>query len=129
MATEQGKPRGPAFRGPVMLTVMFKVETMFIFKERVLKDSIEINAPVEKVWEFFDHLDVNYKSWHEDSHVTCRWLKGKPHEEGSIAYFEEILDGILCKIKAITTKVEKYRLVETKSPFPVSLTDLRQYPK
>ena len=94
---------------------------MLLFEERILKDSIEINAPVEKVWEFFDHLDVNYKSWHEDSHVTCRWLKGKPHEEGSIAYFEEILDGILCKIKAITTKVEKYRLVETKSPFPVSL--------
>lgn len=94
---------------------------MSIFKERVLTDSVEIIAPVEKVWEFFDHLDVNYKSWHEDSHVTCRWLKGRPHEEGSIAYFEEILDGKLSKIKAITIKVIKYRLVETKSPFPVSL--------
>jgi len=92
-----------------------------IFKEMVLTDSVAINASVEKIWEFFDHLDVNYKSWHEDAHVTCRWLKGRPHEEGSIAYFEEVLDGKLCKIKAITVKVEKYRLVETKSPFPVSL--------
>ena len=94
---------------------------MLLFEERILKDSIEINAPVEKVWEFFDHLDVNYKSWHENAHVTCRWLKGRPHEEGSIAYFEEILDGKLCKIKAITIKVVKYRLVETRSPFPVSM--------
>jgi len=94
---------------------------VLLFEERILKDSIEINAPVEKVWEFFDHLDVNYKSWHENAHVTCRWLKGRPHEEGSIAYFEEILDGKLCKIKAITIKVVKYRLVETRSPFPVSM--------
>lgn len=94
---------------------------MFLFEERILKDSVEINAPVEKVWEFFDHLDVNYKSWHEDAHITCRWLKGRPHEEGSIAYFEEYLDGKLCKIKAITIKVEKYRTVETRAPFPVSL--------
>lgn len=94
---------------------------MLLFEERILKDSVEISAPVEKVWEFFDNLDVNYKSWHEDSHVTCRWLKGRPHEEGSIAYFEEILDGKLCKIKAITIKVVKYRLVETRSPFPVSM--------
>lgn len=94
---------------------------MFLFKEKILKDSIEINAPVEKVWGFFDHLDLNYKSWHEDAHVTCRWLKGRPHEEGSIAYFEEVLDGKLCKIKVITTRVEKYRLVETRPPFPISL--------
>lgn len=94
---------------------------MLLFEERILKDSVEINAQVEKVWVFFDNLDVNYKSWHEDSHVTCRWLKGRPHEEGSIAYFEEILDGQLCKIKAITIKVVKYRLVETRSPFPVSI--------
>lgn len=94
---------------------------MILFEERILKDSVEINAPVEKVWEFFDHLDVNYKSWHEDAHVTCRWLKGRPHEEGSIAYFEEILDGKLCKIKAITIKVVKYRFVETRSPFPASM--------
>jgi len=94
---------------------------MSIFKEIVLTDSIAINASVEKVWEFFDHLDVNYKSWHEDAHVTCRWLKGRPHEEGSVAYFEEILDGKLCKVEAITVKVEKYRVVETKSPFPASL--------
>jgi hypothetical protein len=92
-----------------------------IFKKRILTDSVEINAPVEKIWEFFEHLDLNYKSWHEESHVTCRWLKGRPHEEGSIAYFEEILDGKLFKIKVIATKVEKYRLVETKPPFPVSL--------
>jgi len=92
-----------------------------IFKERILTDSVEINAPVEKVWEFFDRLDLNYKSWHENSHVTCRWLKGRPHEEGSIAYFEEILDGKLFKIKATTTKVEKFRVVESKPPFPVSL--------
>ncbi|MBU3915280.1 MAG: SRPBCC family protein [Proteobacteria bacterium] len=98
---------------------------MSIFKKRVLTDSVQIDAPVQKIWEFFDNIEVNYKSWHEDSHVTCKWLKGRPHEEGSLAYFEEILDGKLCKIKVITTKVEKHKLVETKPPFPVSFIHTR----
>ncbi len=94
---------------------------MPFFSEKTLKDTIEINVPVERIWEFFDHLDLNYKSWHQEAHVACRWLKGRPHEEGSIAYFEEYLDGKLHKIKAFCTKVIKYKFVETKSPFPISI--------
>ena len=94
---------------------------MKFFEERVLKDSIEIKATVEKVWDFFDNLDLNYKSWHPESHIKCRWIKGRPHEEGSVAYFEEILDGNICKIKVLCTKVDKYERVECKSLFPLSI--------
>ena len=94
---------------------------MKFFEERMLKDSIEINASVEKIWEFFDNLDMNYKSWHPEAHIGCCWIKGRPHKEGSVAYFEEILDGKLCKIKILCTKVEKYKRVECKSFFPLSI--------
>ena len=48
-------------------------------------------------------------------------MKGNPHEEGSIAYAEEILGGKVCKIKMLCTNVEKYRKVEYKTFFSLSI--------
>jgi hypothetical protein len=94
---------------------------MKLFSEIILKDSVEIEASVEKIWQFFDNIESNYIAWHPEAHVSCKWLKGKPHEEGSIAYFEEILDGKLRKIKVLFTKVKKFKRVESKSLFPLSI--------
>jgi len=94
---------------------------MRFFEERTLKDTIEIDAPVSEVWKFFENLDTNYKSWHPESHIKCVWIKGRPHEEGSIAYFEEMLDGKLCKIKVLCTKIVNFERVECKSFFPLSV--------
>ncbi len=46
----------------------------------IIEDSVEIEADVEKVWDFFDNLEENYLSWHPKDHVTCRWIRGRPHE-------------------------------------------------
>ena len=92
-----------------------------LFTEKNLEASIKIDASVEKIWKFFDKIDSNYKLWHPESHVGCHWLKGRPHQEGSVALFEEILNGRLHKIKLKFTKIDKYRYVENRPFFPLSL--------
>ena len=85
-----------------------------------LKDTIEIKTTPEKIFEWVAHLDENFHAWHPD-HVKCRWLKGKPAEEGSILYVEEYLHGKLHKIKFLITKIEPNRKIECKLLFPMSL--------
>jgi hypothetical protein len=94
---------------------------MVFFDEIIIKDSIEIETTTEKIWGFFDNLEENYLSWHPEDHVACRWLKGRPHQIGSIAYFEEMLGGKLRKIKVKIAKVEKYKYSENKPRFPLSI--------
>jgi len=104
-----------------MSMVFFKGETMLLFNERILKDSIKINATPEKVWNFFTNIEKNYKSWHPDDHIVCKYIKGKPHEVGSIAYAEELIAGKLCKIKMVCTKIETNKRSEYRSLFPLSI--------
>jgi len=65
----------------------------------------------EKFFDFFLHIEGNHKGWHPD-HVTVRWIKGKPLEEGSIDYFEAYLHGKLHKGKLLMTKIEPNRKIE-----------------
>ena len=53
--------------------------------------------------------------------MKCKWIKGRPHQVGSIAYFEELLDDKLFKIKVKTIRVEKYKYSEVKPLFPLSI--------
>ena len=86
-----------------------------------LKDTMEIKATPERIFECFVHLEENYRAWHPD-HVKCRWLKGKPPaEEGSILYAEEYLHGKLHKLTFLMTKIEPNRKIEYKLLFPMSL--------
>jgi len=94
---------------------------MSIFKEKVLSDSIEIDTTPEMIWDFFNNLEQNYKSWHPNDHVICKWIKGKPHEIGSIVYAEEILAGKLSKIKMLCTHAEINGRIEYKTLFPLSI--------
>lgn len=65
-----------------------------------LTDSVEIRTTPEKVFDFFLHIEENHKAWHPD-HMTVRWIKEKPLEEGSIEYSEEYLHGKLHKGKLL----------------------------
>ena len=94
---------------------------MIFFNERILSDSIEIDTSPEKIWDFFNNIETNYKSWHPGDHIVCRWIKGKPHEIGSIVYAEEILAGKLRKIKMRCTNIEVNRMVEYQTLFPHSI--------
>ncbi|RDE11387.1 MAG: hypothetical protein C4K48_11895 [Candidatus Thorarchaeota archaeon] len=71
--------------------------------------------------ELFDNLEDNYPSWHPKDHVSCRSIKGRPHEVGSVAHFEEALDGKPFKIRVKTTKVERYEYSENEPYFPLSI--------
>lgn len=70
-----------------------------------LKDSIEIKAAPEKVFEWLTNLrdKESYQTWHPD-HVECIWVKGEPFQKGSIVYFEEYIHGKLHKAKFLCTK-------------------------
>ena len=100
-----------------------------------LKDSIEVEAPAERVFEWLcQHMrdKESYQAWHPDSHlavfikppfwrVDIRWIKGRPLQEGSIVYAEEYLHGVLHKLKFRITKIVPNRKIEYRSLFPLSL--------
>jgi uncharacterized protein YndB with AHSA1/START domain len=87
---------------------------MALLIEQILTDSIEIETTPEKVFDFFFHLvdDESYRAWHPDDHVTLRWIKGHPWEEGSVVYAEEYIHGKLHKLKFVITKLIPNRLIE-----------------
>jgi uncharacterized protein YndB with AHSA1/START domain len=88
-----------------------------------MKDSIEVNAPAEKVFQWLTQRLTDkdsYKAWHPD-HVDIRWIKGKPLEEGSIVYAEEYLHGDLHKLKFCIVKIVPNSLIEYRILFPLSI--------
>ncbi len=88
-----------------------------------LKDSIEINASADKVFnQLVENLSnrESYKLWHPE-HVDLRWIKGEPVREGSILYAEEYLDGNLHKLKYRITKIVPNKLIAYSPLFPLSI--------
>ncbi len=88
-----------------------------------LKDSIEINASAEKVFNCLlqQMKDLkSYQSWHPD-HKEIKWLKGEPLREGSVVYIEEFLNGVLTKLTFRFVKIIANRLIIYRVLFPLSL--------
>ena len=88
-----------------------------------LKDSIEIQATPDKVFEWLVRRfssKEDYKAWHPE-HVDIRWIKGESLQEGSIVYAEEYLHGQLHKLKFRITKVLPNKAIEYRALFPLSL--------
>lgn len=94
---------------------------MRLFERLVLKDSIEIAATPEEIWDFFANLERNYKAWHPEDHVVFKWTKGRPMESGSSWYGEEILGGKLWKGKGTIGEVVPKIKIVFKSSFPTSI--------
>ncbi|NIM90657.1 MAG: hypothetical protein GTO17_06875 [Candidatus Aminicenantes bacterium] len=86
----------------------------------MLKDSVEIKSTPEKIFEFFESWEKNYRRWHPN-HGDSRWLKGNLNEPGSILYTEEILHGHLHKLKFRITEIEPPSRLSYKFLFPWSL--------
>ena len=89
-------------------------ENMKLLVNITLKDSIEIKSTPEKVFNFLVHLvdDISYSAWHPEDHVALRWIKGKPWQEGAVAYAEEYMHGKLHKLKFRVTKVVANKKIE-----------------
>ena len=85
-----------------------------------LTDTIEIKTTPQAIFNWFQQIENNYLDWHPD-HISCKWLKGKSFEIGSVLYAEEYLHGKLHKMKFETTKVVPNEYIEYKNKFPISL--------
>lgn len=94
---------------------------MALFKQLVLKGSIEIKTSPEKIWEFFSNLDKNYTIWHPEDHIVFRWTKGKPMEEGSHFYAEQYAMGKVTKYVGTIGEAVPNRKVVLKMSFPMSI--------
>ncbi len=86
---------------------------MQILEDIFVSESIEVRTTPNKVFDFLCNIvdDDSFRAWHPQDHVTFRWLKGLPWQEGSIAYSEEYLHGKLQKAKIIVTKVVPNRKI------------------
>lgn len=86
---------------------------MKLLEDIILTHSVEIRTTPEKIFAFFRNLDdANYRVWHPEDHVSFRWMKGEPWEEGSVLHAEEYLHGKLHKLKFQVTKVVPNRRIE-----------------
>ena len=94
---------------------------MSLFTELALRDSIEIKATPERIWNFFTDLERNYKTWHPKDHVLFKWTEGRPMESGSTWYGEEVLGGELRKLRGTIGEVVPNRKIVFKYAFPLSL--------
>ncbi|MEW6103944.1 MAG: SRPBCC family protein [bacterium] len=90
----------------------------------IFKDTIEIKATPEKVFDWFANMEKNYKIWHKD-HKECRYLKGDSLEIGSVIYVEEYIDGYLEKTRFQITNTRQYSQLEYKALFPHSIGGAR----
>jgi hypothetical protein len=70
-----------------------------------LKDSIEIKATPNKLYNWFMDLDKNFTKWHAN-HTKFEKVTGGT-DVGDTIYFEESVGGILYKIKGEITGKEQ----------------------
>ena len=84
-------------------------------------DQIAIKTNPETIWSFFQNLERNYLDWHRQDHIVLKWIKGKPHTEGSIVYAEEYILGKRVKIKMKCVEIIEYQKIRYKTLFPLSL--------
>ena len=77
----------------------------------ILSQTTMIAAPAERIFAFFDRMEVNYTRWHPD-HITFRWLQDGRQAVGHRFYFEERIHGQHLKRTMRYTKVMPGRLIE-----------------
>lgn len=74
----------------------------------VLRDAVEIEATPERIFDWFRHLEKNYRSWHP-AHVACKYVRKSELQDGSVLYAEEYLHGRLHRPKFRLTEVAPVR--------------------
>lgn len=93
---------------------------MEIYKNFILKHSIEIQVPSGLIWDFFYNIDKNYRIWHPSDHILFEWTKGKPLEVGSTLYSKEIMNGEEVKIKGKCSEIIPSKKIVFTFDFPTS---------
>ena len=93
---------------------------MGIFSPWILTDTIEIKSSPEDIWSFFVNLEENYIDWHPIDHKKFVWT-GKPMEQGTRWYAEEMVHGHLFKLKGTIGEVIPFRKIVFRYSFPISI--------
>ena len=90
-----------------------------------LAHSIEIETTPEKIWDFFVNLDKNYTLWHPEDHVSFKWTKGEPLEQGSAFYARQYTKGKITTFKGVCEEIIPNRKFVFKFAFPISILSPR----
>jgi hypothetical protein len=78
----------------------------------VLRDSIDVQAPMATLFEFFEGMtNERYLGWHPD-HRQFRWIEGHGVKVGNRFYFEEVIGGRLLKKAVKFTRVDSGTCIE-----------------
>jgi len=77
----------------------------------ILRDTTDVQASPEAVFEFFEEMERHYLRWHPD-HKLFRWVRGRGLEEGNVFYFEEVIAGKLLKKEVVFTRIVRHRHIE-----------------
>ena len=93
---------------------------MPLFKPLKLSHSIEIKTTHEKIWNFLRNPD-NYTIWHPQDHIRMMWTEGKPFEERSKFYSEQLIFGKVQKYNGQIKEIIPNRKVVFTFKFPMSL--------
>ena len=87
----------------------------------VLRDSIEVDAPLSTFLAFFDGMDNRrYLAWHPD-HKLFRWIAGAGMQVGNRFHFEEVIAGKLLKKSVVLVRVESGHIEFTPTFWPMRL--------
>ena len=76
-----------------------------------LAESIDIEAPPDRVFRFFQRMADNYLRWHPD-HRAFRWLDEKGLATGSRFHLKEQIGGKELERTMVITRLEPGRLLE-----------------
>jgi hypothetical protein len=80
-----------------------------------LRDTIEIRASPERVFDFFVHFREHFLAWHPD-HVRCWYLQDGPLQEGSTFFVQEYLHTKVRTLEFLVTRLVPYSRIEYEIP-------------
>lgn len=87
---------------------------------RELRDSVDIDAPPEQVWEWIEGLADHYRDWHP-AHISAEWVRGDPNRVGSVLRVVEDLGGTREELRFQVAAIERPRRLDYRLLGPVSL--------
>lgn len=72
---------------------------------REVSNTVRIDAPPERVWEWLTSMTDHYTDWHPD-HVSAHWEHGPPNQVGSILVAVEYLGGRREELRFEMTEID-----------------------
>lgn len=85
-----------------------------------LSHEIDIDAPANDLWLFFENLEENYKLWHPQDHIIFKWLGSKPIKAGTKFHSQQIMMGRVVTYDGMIESCEPNHLIRLTFEPPIS---------